>query len=427
MMPSRPLFSSRPSLRSSIIVGLLLVITLVSIGFIYAVRAAFDQLEFELLDQRLMAELAEFKEAYQYDPTIPLVSWGGLQRYRLRANSDDEVPAHLQALASGMPAQVTIDGREHLASTATLGDTRLFVALDVAAVPAIEANLMGRMGGFLLLGYALALLLGWIAVSRVSKPLAVLANQVAQADPIRSRITPPSGAAPREVAEIGDAFQLFMLRMRQFIERERAFTDDAGHELRTPLAVIASTVELMRQQANMAPSTREHLNRISRATLQMSSLVESFLLLAREEGSAATPPEDAARLIHETLDNIRQARPQDASRLHAVAVEPWQVRAPPAVLMALVGNLVLNALSHTEGHVRIVLKQGLLSVHDDGQGIDPKSLDQIFDRRARSAHSDGYGLGLFLVKRICTHVGWTLRARSRLGVGSSFEVDFGPP
>ena len=57
----KSLLRSRPSLRNSIIIGMLLVITLVSIGFTYAVRAAFDQLEYELLDQRLMAELAEFK------------------------------------------------------------------------------------------------------------------------------------------------------------------------------------------------------------------------------------------------------------------------------------------------------------------------------------------------------------------------------
>jgi signal transduction histidine kinase len=423
----RSLLRSRPSLRNSIIIGMLLVITLVSLGFTYAVRAAFDQLEYELLDQRLMAELAEFKEAYQHDPSISLVSWGGLKRYRLRPNTADEVPADLRGLTPGTPAHVLLEGREHLAGAVTLGATRLFVALDIAAVPAIEASLLSRMGGFLLLGYALALLLGWITVSRVSRPLAELAAQVAQADPVQSRPPVPPSAAPREVSEIAEAFNLFMLRMRQFIERERAFTDDAGHELRTPLAVIASTVELMRRHPALPSTAQEHLNRIDRATSQMSSLVESFLLLAREEGSGPTPPVDAAGLVHEALEGIRQARPQDAARLHANTVEPWPVRAPPAVLMALVGNLVLNALSHTDGRVFVALRQGLLSVRDEGQGIDPKALDQIFDRRARSAHSDGYGLGLFLVKRICTHLGWTLRTRSRMGVGSSFEVGFGPP
>lgn len=414
-----------PSLRSSIVLGLLLVMTLMSVGFFYATRAAFDQLEFELLDQRLANELIEFRDAYAHDPTIPPVNWGGLRRYLYIPGVDnDPLPLPLHEVMPGQAQRIDLEGHEFLAGSVWVGNARLYVTLDVATVQDIENSLIERMMIFLLLGYALALGLGWTVVTRVSRPLALLAQRVADAEPIRAQIASPAPAAPREVVEITEAFNQFMLRMAAFVERERAFTDDAGHELRTPIAVIASTVELMRQQPDRSPISIEQLKRIHRATMQMESLVESFLLLAREEGAAPPPKIDACAVINDTITTLREARPQDAHRLITAIEAPCWVRTPGAVLSAVVSNLALNALSHTDGRVWISLDDHILSVRDEGRGIDADALDQIFERHIRGAESKGHGLGLFLVRRICNHLGWALHAESRNGEGSRFEVSF---
>ncbi len=413
-----------PSLRSSVVAGLLLVMTLMSLGFLYATRAAFDQLEFELLDQRLANELLEFEDAYAHDPTIPPVNWGGLRRYVHLPGQESGIPHALRGITPQQPQRISLDDHEFLAGSVVVGEARLYVTLDVAKVQNIEDSLIERMILSLFLGYALALALSWIVVTRVSRPLALLAQRVADAEPIRAQIASPTAAAPREVGEITEAFNQFMRRMAAFVERERAFTDDAGHELRTPIAVIASTVELMRQQPHRSATETEQLKRIHRATTQMESLVESFLLLAREEGAAPPSKIDASAVIHDTLSTLKEARPQDAHRLIAAIEAPCWVRAPAAVLNAVVGNLVLNALSHTEGRVWITLDNRILSVRDEGRGIDAPALDQIFERHIRGAESSGHGLGLFLVRRICSHLGWALRAESRRGEGSRFEVSF---
>ena len=413
-----------PSLRSSIVVGLLLVMTLMSVGFFYATRAAFDQLEFELLDQRLANELMEFRDAYTHDPTIPPVNWGGLRRYLYIPGIDRDLPPPLHEVMPGQAQRIDLEGYEFLAGSVWVGNARLYVTLDVATVQSIESSLIERMVIFLLLGYALALTLGWVVVTRVSRPLALLAQRVADAEPICTQIPSPAPTAPREVVEITEAFNQFMLRMAAFVERERAFTDDAGHELRTPIAVIASTVELMRQQPDRSATSIEQLKRIYRATMQMESLVESFLLLAREEGTAPSPKIDASAVINDSITTLREARPQDAHRLITAIEAPCWVRTPGAVLSAVVSNLALNALSHTEGRVWISLHDHILSVRDEGRGIDANALDQIFERHIRGAESKGHGLGLFLVRRICNHLGWALHAESRNGEGSRFEVSF---
>ena len=91
----------------------------------------------------------------------------------------------------------------------------------------------------------------------------------------------------------------------------------------------------------------------------------------------------------------------------------------------VVGNLLENAVHYTEnGMIRVELSPQELVVQDSGVGIAPADLSNIFERRYRGPQSRGLGLGLYLIKRICDRLGWSVRAESVPGAGARFVVTF---
>jgi signal transduction histidine kinase len=93
----------------------------------------------------------------------------------------------------------------------------------------------------------------------------------------------------------------------------------------------------------------------------------------------------------------------------------------------VVSNLVGNAVRNTDkGRIDVRLEADRIVVQDTGSGIAARDLQQIFERRYRSPHSGGLGLGLYLVKRICDRLGWRVEVQSAPGAGARFDVLFSP-
>ena len=102
------------------------------------------------------------------------------------------------------------------------------------------------------------------------------------------------------------------------------------------------------------------------------------------------------------------------------------LQADPALLQLILRNLLANAVRHGEGRqVSCMLEGSRLRVQDRGPGLPEGDPNQIFQRFHRRGHKPGHGLGLALVKHICTACGWSVRAFNRPGGGASIEVDFG--
>lgn len=200
------------------------------------------------------------------------------------------------------------------------------------------------------------------------------------------------------------------LRMRQFIT-------DASHELRTPLAAIQGYAELTRQDSSALPPTTEYaLARIESEARRMALLVDELLLLSRlgEGQDLESEDVDLAEVVGNAVNDATVA----ASTHHWVKElpdEPVWVRGDHARLHQLVSNLLSNARVHTPPGVTvttgITCHRGApegpfaeLTVIDDGPGIDPEILPNLFGRfvRADKSRSDGsgHGLGLAIVSSI---------------------------
>jgi two-component system sensor histidine kinase QseC len=255
-----------------------------------------------------------------------------------------------------------------------------------------------------LLGGALALVIG-----RALRPLRALAHDIAARDPQRLEPVALEGA-PREVAPVVERLNALFARFAASLERERAFTADAAHELRTPLAAIRAQAQVARDATSEADRAQA-LARVIAGCDRASRLAEQLLALARVDASDASARFGAHDLVAVARDALAELAPQALARGVAIELDApasVRVRGDGTLLALVVRNLADNAARYSPRgrtvRVRIARESGsaILEVADDGPGIPAAERARLFDRFARgeSAGEPGAGLGLSIVARV---------------------------
>lgn len=307
------------------------------------------------------------------------------------------------------------------------------------------------LGGLLVLASVIA-----FVIRQSLAPLRVVADTAARvaSQPLASgdvtiteRVPAAEASTPDEIGRVGAALNTLLdhvdtsLAARQRNEeRMRAFVADASHELRTPLAAIRGYSELSLKslrtaqrsgsaeaQTASAAQSEQGLERIQAASVRMTTLVEDLLLLARlDEGKELVyGAVDLRRIAVDAAADAQAAGP-DHEWVLEVDEHPVVVAGDAARLHQVVANLLTNARVHTPAGTRVVLSVALddgdavVTVQDDGPGIDPQVADELFERFARADTSrarqtGGTGLGLAIAKAIVTAHHGTLTVESRPG------------
>lgn len=288
----------------------------------------------------------------------------------------------------------------HWLIVAERSDVREELTLNIAASLAVGS----------LLGLALAVWLSRRTLNRELQPLEELRSAITRRDP--DHLQAIHLEEPRtELAPVVSALNHLLDRVTTGIERERRFLADAAHELRTPLAVLKLQAENA-IDAGATPEQRVHLERLVSGVDRSTRVVEQLLLLARLDANAVPFVPQTVALDEIARDTLAQlaplahARRQDIGLSHDGA--SLTVPGEPALLGALLRNLVENALRHTPegGEVDVTLREengcAILEVRDTGPGIDPAHLGDITERFVRSHSQDTQGTGLGLA--IAAHI-----------------------
>lgn len=415
----------RLGLKSRFVIASLLLVSISTAGYYFAVAQFVEFLEAELRDTTLLGELDAFARQYARDPGVPGPRAAGLSSYVLAPGADpDDLPAALRDLVPGAHEEIHLEGHEVIVVRRDVEGARLYVALDMEPVEQLEARFVGLAWACAVLSWFAAVALALWLARRVLQPVSELAARVGQTRPGNQRVPLAPEFDDHDIGVIAAAFDRFMDRMEAFVAREQSFTEDASHELRTPLTVIDGAAQLLAEDPQLSASARERVQRILRATAQMQGLMEGLLFLAREEGGQGGETLDLQRVVNELADSQGDAIAAKGLQL-VMRTQAVSLRAPRGMVQCIVGNLLANAIHYTDrGSIELVVEPGLLSVRDSGRGIAPEDLGYIFERRYRGAHSRGQGLGLYLVKRICDRLGWALRVESAADSGTVFEVRF---
>jgi heavy metal sensor kinase len=305
----------------------------------------------------------------------------------------------------------------------------------------IEAVLRGLLLTFALglpLIVAVAIGGGYLLMRRALRPVDEIRQKAAL-------ITSRNLSERLPVVHTGDELERLATDLNHMIERLEEsfqqinrFSADASHELRTPLTVLQGELEAMAEKDHDLPAeVRDTIGSALEETQRLAKIVESLLAISRlEAGEARVQPVrlDFAELVRTTADQMRLLAEEKHISLNCDGTKPVQIEADPARLKQVVVNLLDNAIKYTPERGSVIAtvhsqdSRAVLEVADSGLGISASDLPHIFDRfyradKARSRQMGGAGLGLAIVRSICTAHGGQVTVTSTEGHGSLFRIE----
>jgi two-component system, OmpR family, sensor histidine kinase MprB len=281
-------------------------------------------------------------------------------------------------------------------------------------------------------GVLLAALLGLLVARTALAPIARFTRQTESiaANPERIEHERLDVIGSDELARLAMTFNRTLDALEQSVQAQRNLVADASHELRTPIATIRANIQLMRDEARLAPEDRAALRAdVIEELDELTALVGDVVELAR--GSKPSGEHGEVRLDEVVREAIERARRRAPRLTFHQVIEPTLVEGEADRISRAVTNLLDNAAkwSPQGGVVDVTLHDGVVTVRDHGPGFNQDDLPYVFDRfhRARDAQSKpGSGLGLAIVRQAAeAHRGFAEATNAPDG-GAVLRVGFGP-
>ena len=286
---------------------------------------------------------------------------------------------------------------------------------------------------------ALALTLGvlgsWFISGRINKPLRTIATTASRLSATNLEERIDTGKVDTELVEVAGVLNDAFDRLESAFQRQSRFTADAGHELRTPLAVLHTNLELALARPRKEEEYQETLKNCLVTSNKMRTLIDALLMLSRADAGQLQANFQPIDLRHVVENCVEQHQPRSKGiHLSAKLAEtPIMIHGDNTLLSMVINNLISNALRYTNdhGHVTVSVSQldgkAELMVEDDGIGIPPESQPHLFERffridQSRNWQTGGYGLGLAICKSLVEAHQGTIRCESTPGAGTKFII-----
>ena len=276
---------------------------------------------------------------------------------------------------------------------------------------------------------------GWVVAGRVLRPIGRITSvaREIQATDLSRRIE--LAGPDDELKQLADTFDAMLARLDAAFAAQRQFVADASHELRNPLAIIRTNVDVALADPRADPEDLRHtMAVVQRASDRMARLVDDLLALARrQEPTVEHEPVDLGAAVAEASDDFLVPAAARQIVLDRAIAPGVVVTGDRDALKRAVANLLENAVRLAPQGSRIRLATGSeggrawIAVADEGPGIAAEDQPHVFDRfwradKGRSRADGGTGLGLAIVRQIAESHGGQIRLQSKPGVGSSFVI-----
>jgi signal transduction histidine kinase len=297
------------------------------------------------------------------------------------------------------------------------------------------------VGFYAVTSLSLLAISGWLIFWLLNRGLAPLRELAAEASGVSvdswDFVPPPRARMIKELAPLTVAMETVLAGLEQSFLQQRRFVSDAAHELKTAVAVLKSSLQLLTLKQRTAIEYERGIERSQLDCQRMEETVAKMLTLARVEANSvpvavATDLTEVLRQVSQQFESIAELK---RLQILVLAEGPVMVDIEPEQLQLLCGNLLLNALQHSPAGsaIRAVAKQdgtqAELAIEDDGEGIAAQDLPHVFNRfyrgdPSRSRNTGGTGLGLAICKAIASQWQGTIDIASNLGVGTRVMVRF---
>jgi len=386
-------------------------------------------------------------------------SWEGVEFLLAPApnnGGEPRPPVPQSWLARGRSAVVDVDGRVVLAGQGyEVGQivprevVRKGMPIEVDGVevgrlllgyppegPAASQRFLQRFNQALLVGgssaLVLAVTLGIVLSGSLTKPLREL-RSAAEALTRGEQVEPIVVRSRDEIGQLAESFNLMTSELSRSQRLRRQMTADIAHELRTPLTIILGNAEAMAD--GVLPANQETLGIIYDEASRLSRLVDDLRTLSLSDAGELSLVVEAVapEALVQSAANAHRVAAQEAKVELAVEVEPNlpDVHVDSGRILQVIHNLLSNALRYSSPGGRVVLSarrsdgEVVFSVSDNGAGISPEDLPNVFERlyrgdRARQRAEGGTGLGLTIARSLVERHGGRIWATSELGKGATF-------
>lgn len=297
----------------------------------------------------------------------------------------------------------------------------------------LSKNLLWIIGIALAAGAAIGYGLAGIALRPIQEATAT-ALAITRTGRLDRRIPEPNRNND-EIGRLISTFNEMLDRLEELFDKQRRFSGDISHELRSPLTTILGNIRLLKRADSLPEAERmEMQGEIEAEAERMNHLISDLLLLAQADADL-TISHERVELDTLLLEVYRQAkrRTPDSTELRILHEDQAVVLGDGERLRQMLINIINNAVQYTPANGRVDLSlerladQAQITVSDTGQGIAPDDLPQIFDRfyrtdKARSRAAGGTGLGLSIVKWVVDAHGGEIDVESESGIGTTFRV-----
>lgn len=312
------------------------------------------------------------------------------------------------------------------ATTVTLGEDSFVVVAGVSTSSSpfgssVVALAVGALGVLISTGLAVGV---WLSVRSALAPVELLADEAdsaaAAVEPVKMRLS--TSARTAEIAHLIDRLNSLLSRIYESQEHERAFLEDASHDLRTPIAIARAELDLA-MTITSDDNTRDALGSAIEELDRLDKLTADLLILARMRAT----PTRAVEQIH--LGHLvrkaaaRMMRDPHGPRLQLTVDGNADVRGDPLTLERAIDNIISNAMKHAKDKIEIEVDEqdglGSISVRDDGPGFSEELLASAAKRFSRDPGlGEGTGLGLSIASAIAEAHGGSLEVGNRVGGGA---------
>ncbi|MGD9364194.1 MAG: HAMP domain-containing sensor histidine kinase [Desulfobacteraceae bacterium] len=421
----------RHSLQSRIIFTFCLFGAVLGTVFATIVYISLDLIDDHLVNNRLREEVEYFSNHYKYHNLLPRPTSPFITAYTETASMPLYVLELVDGLGQGLHENYSGQDEYHIAVQKLPNQKEnLYLLYEVSALEFTEKRKLD-IGSVLFGGVILVIFLGWwigrLTSRKVISPVVHLSEMVRKTDPDSLPTNFSGDYVDDEVGTLASALEQSMKRLESFVEREHQFTRDASHELRTPVTVIKGAVELLRNQLKSEDKyVMRPLERIQRQVTHMQHIIEALLWLSREKISPdSEQPFPVVPLAREIIAENRRQIADKTINLKLVAEADPVLCVPHTLFQIALTNLIQNAARYTaNGDITIHVRDDRVLVLDTGRGIDGTDLGKIVQPNVRSADSNGFGLGLSIVDRLCHRLDWQLIIESEVNQGTTVQLIF---
>ena len=399
------------TVRARIIRAFLAFGMLLSSGFAVVALTSMADFERILVGELLQVETGHLVALRRAQPSAPLPASRRMYAYVSTFGDVRAIPAALALLPPGTHVLGSDGHRETYVAVLDDGAQRFYFVIDLSDIAQRERFLRWLLVAVIVLGTLVSGALGMLLAGRVIAPVQRLARWVDASAPPQQHQPLQAQFANDELGALAQAFDQHQVRLDAFLRREREFTADTSHELRSPLSVVHAGLDVLAEEQAISAPGRRALQRMHRRADELTDLLDALLYLARGENETSDTG-SALPLLATWQGVIAEQATLEASSDAQVSLTgdaAVAVFAPRQAASLVFGHLLRLGCAQLEGTaLSIIVKADRVELHP---WLDVPDFPAATDGQARSDRR----YGMTLIGRLCTRLGWEICVPTETG------------